>query len=85
MQGKCRGKVFIINNVDFSEKMLGREASDLDAENLEELFKKLHFSVQRWDNLTADVRYENSGSSDESFLILLKLLNVYFGRFNKFM
>ncbi|VDI66714.1 Hypothetical predicted protein [Mytilus galloprovincialis] len=54
MQGKCRGKVFIINNVDFSEKMLGREASDLDAENLEELFKKLHFSVQRWDNLTAD-------------------------------
>lgn len=58
MQGKCRGKVFIINNVDFNEKMDGRKASDLDAKHLEELFKKLHFSVQRWDNLTADVRYE---------------------------
>lgn len=38
--------------------MDSREASDLDAKHLEELFKELHFSVQRWDNLTADVRYE---------------------------
>ncbi|CAG2199917.1 unnamed protein product [Mytilus edulis] len=50
--GKCRGKVFIINNVDFGNTKENREASNKDATNLSKLFKDLHFDVTRKDNLT---------------------------------
>ncbi|CAC5387623.1 CASP2 [Mytilus coruscus] len=56
--GECRGKVFIINNVKF-ETWGSRKGSDNDADNLSKLFTELHFTVQRWDNLTANKMISN--------------------------
>lgn len=57
IQGKCRGKVFIINNVDFGNTKENREASNKDATNLSKLFKELHFDVIQKDDLTGNVRF----------------------------
>lgn len=58
IQNDCRGKVFVINNVDFHGQLLPREASNKDADNLTKLFTELHFTVIPKTNLTAQVRYE---------------------------
>lgn len=58
IQNDCRGKVFVINNVDFNGQMPHREASNKDADNLTKLFTELHFTVIPKTDLTAQVRYE---------------------------
>lgn len=53
IQNDCRGKVFVINNVDFNGQMPHREASNKDADNLTKLFTELHFTVIPKTDLTA--------------------------------
>lgn len=53
IQSERRGKVFIINNVNFKGPMQDRPASIMDAENLTKLFEELHFTVLRKDDLTS--------------------------------
>ncbi|XP_063418278.1 caspase-3-like isoform X2 [Mytilus trossulus] len=53
IQNDYRGKVFVINNVDFDGQLLHREASNKDADNLTKLFTELHFTVIHKTDLTA--------------------------------
>jgi len=57
MRNRIRGKVFIINNETFETKtkMTFREGSDVDAKNLENLFKQLQFEVVKEKDQTAQV------------------------------
>ncbi|XP_076094739.1 caspase-3-like [Mytilus galloprovincialis] len=52
IRNKTRGKVFIINNVEFQTKLSTRQGSEKDAENMKSLFTELHFDVVQEDNLT---------------------------------
>ena len=54
MTSDPRGKVVIINNTNFT-MMSERGGSNFDAVNLSELFRKLNFAVDIWDNVTAKV------------------------------
>ncbi|XP_052080957.1 caspase-2-like isoform X2 [Mytilus californianus] len=53
IQNECRGKVFIINNVNFNGPLQNRVPSNIDAENLTKLFIELHFTVLQENDLTA--------------------------------
>lgn len=54
MTANPRGKCIIINNTLFT-KMSDRGGSTFDAVNLSELFRKLHFDIDMWTDVTAKV------------------------------
>ncbi|CAC5415879.1 CASP2 [Mytilus coruscus] len=54
LHGEKRGKVFIINNTFSQSKNNKREGSDVDVENLTDLFQQLHFEVVTKTDLPAE-------------------------------
>lgn len=59
MRNRIRGKVIMINNMKFEKRSLPlREGSEVDASNLEKLFKELQFEVVIKKNLTSQEMVE---------------------------
>ncbi len=65
MSADPRGKCIIINNTSFT-RMSERKGSTFDAVNVSELFRKLNFESEIWNDHTAEVSCFHVGTSGVS-------------------
>jgi len=51
-RSKNRGRLLLINNIEFAKEKLRRKGAELDEENVAELFRQMGFDVVKYRNLT---------------------------------